>query len=240
MKLDNPLLVGWEYASEERFAKRTAIFHELLDGSNPDHVAYDVVAEAKPKRVLDVGCGLGETTERFVKELGADVQAIDLSPRMVELTRARGIDARVGDAQQLPYADGEFDCVFAGWLLYHVPDLDKALSESARVLRPGGRLVASSYFENNMDELWALIDGLGSRDPLSFSHTNGAELLKQHFAKVEQRDLEATLTFPDTESIRTFVASTIDRAHLAPLMPEVDGPFRATTRHVIFIAEKGG
>jgi SAM-dependent methyltransferase len=240
MKLDNPLLVGWEYASEERFAKRSAIFQALLEGSNPDHVAYDLVAETKPARVLDVGCGLGGTTERFAKELGADVQAIDISPRMVELTRTRGIDAKVADVQQLPYADGEFDCVFAGWVLYHVPDLQKGLAECARVLRPGGRLVASSYFESNMEELWALIDGLAPRDPLSFSHTNGAELLKGHFATVEQHDLEATLVFPDTESIRTFVASTIDRAHLAPLMPEVDGPFRATTRHVIFSAEKAG
>jgi ubiquinone/menaquinone biosynthesis C-methylase UbiE len=240
MKLDNPTLVGWEYASEERFAKRTAIFHALLEGGNPDNIAYEAVAETKPRRVLDVGCGLGGTTERFVKELGADVQAIDLSPRMVELTRARGVDAQVADAQKLPFRDGEFDCVFAGWVLYHVPDLEQAIGECARVLRPGGRLVASSYFENNLEELWALIEGLPPRDPLSFSHTNGTELLLRYFARVERRDLEATLIFPDTESIRTFVASTIDRAHLAPLMPEVEGPFRATTRHVIFVAEKAG
>jgi SAM-dependent methyltransferase len=240
MRLDNPLLVGWEYASEERFAKRNAIFHSLLDGSNPEHVAYDAVAEKKPKRVLDVGCGLGQITERFAKELGADVQAIDLSPRMVALTRDRGIDAKVGDAEHLPFGDGEFDCVFAGWVLYHVPGLEQAVSECARVLRPGGRLVASSFFENNMSELWALLEGIGPRDPLTFSHTNGAEILRRHFASVEQRDLEGTLVFPDTESIRTFVASTIDRAHLAPLMPEIDAPFHATTRHVVFIAEKGG
>jgi len=240
MRLDNPLLVRWECASEERFAKRTAIFHALLDGGNPEHVAYDVVAETKPKRVLDVGCGLGEMAERFAKELGADVHAIDISARMVELTRARGIAAQVADAEQLPYQDEEFDCVFAGWVLYHVPDLEQALAECARVLRPGGRLVASSYFESNLSELWDLIEELGPRDALSFSHTNGAELLKRHFARVEQRDLEATLVFPDTESIRTFVASTIDRAHLAPLVPEVAGPFRATTRHVVFIAEKAG
>lgn len=240
MRLDNPLLVRWEYASEERFAKRNAIFHELLDGTNPEDVAFDAVAEARPKRVLDVGCGLGQLAERFAKELGADVQAIDTSARMVALTRARGIDAQEADAEQLPYADGEFDCVFAGWVLYHVPDLERALAECARVLRPGGRLVASSYFESNMSELWDLIEGLGPRDPLSFSHTNGAALLQKHFAKVEQRDVEATLTFPDTESIRAFVASTIDRAHLAPSMPEIDGPFKATTRHVVFIAEKAG
>jgi SAM-dependent methyltransferase len=240
MRLDNPLLVRWEYASEERFAKRNAIFHALLDGVNPEDVAYDAVAEKKPTRILDVGCGLGSITERFVKELKADVQAIDVSARMVELARARGIDAQVADAEQLPFRDGEFDCVFAGWVLYHVPGLEQALSECARVLRPGGWLVASSYYESNLSELWDLIEGLGPRDALSFSYTNGAELLKRHFARVEQRDLEATLVFPDTESIRTFVASTIDRAHLAPLVPEIDGLFRATTRHVVFIAEKAG
>jgi SAM-dependent methyltransferase len=240
MRLDNPLLVRWEYASEERFAKRNAIFQELLEGSNPEEIAFEAVAEGKPKRVLDVGCGLGGFAERFAKELGADVKAIDISSRMVELTRARGIDAQVADVEQIPFADGEFDCVFAGWVLYHVPDLEKALAECARVLRPGGCFVASSYFENNMSELWDLIEGLGPRDPLSFSHTNGLELLQKHFANVDQRDIEATLVFPDTASIREFVASTIDRAHLAPMMPEVEGPFKATTRHVVFTAEKAG
>jgi ubiquinone/menaquinone biosynthesis C-methylase UbiE len=240
MRLDNPLLVRWEYASEERFAKRTEIVRSLLEGPNPEDVAYEVVAEIQPTRVLDVGCGPGEVTERFATELGADVKAIDVSARMVELARARGIDAQVADAEQLPYPDREFDCVFAGWVLYHVPDVEQAIAECARVLRPGGRLVASSFFENNLCELWDLIEGIGAHEQLSFSHTNGAELLRQHFARVEQRDLEATLVFPDTESMRTYVASTMDRGHLAPLIPEITEPFRATTRHVVFVAEKAG
>ena len=240
MRLDNPLLVRWEYASEERFAKRNAIVRALLEGDNPEDVAYDAVAELQPARVLDVGCGPGETTERFVKELGADVKAIDVSARMVELARARGIDAQIGDVEQLPYRDARVRLRLRRVDALSRPGLEQALAECARVLRPGGRLVASSYFENNISELWDLIEGVGPRDALSFSHTNGAELLKRHFAWVEQRDVEATLVFPDTESIRTFVASTIDRAHLAPLVPEVEGPFRATTRHVVFIAEKAG
>jgi SAM-dependent methyltransferase len=240
MRLDNPLLVRWEYASEERFAKRTELFRELIDGGSPEEIAFAAVAEKRPARVLDVGCGPGDLTERFAKEVGADVKAIDLSMRMVELARARGIDAQVADAEQLPFADGEFDCVFAGWVLYHAPNLGQAIAECARVLRPGGRLVASSYFEDNMSELWELIEGIAPRDPLSFNHANGAELLRRQFSSVEQRDVSATLTFPDSETIRTFVAATIDRAHLAPKVPEIEGPFRATTRHVVFVAERAG
>jgi len=240
MRLDNPLLVRWEYASEERFAKRAALLRELVDGDNPDEIAFAAVAESKPARILDVGCGPGDLTERFVRELGADVKAIDTSPRMVELTRARGVDAQIADAESLPFGDGELDCVFAGWVLYHVPDLDRALAECARVLRPGGRLVATTYFENNMSELWELIEGVPPRDALSFNHANGAELLRRHFSTVEQRDISASVTFPDSTVMRTFVAATIDRAHLAPQVPEIEGPFTATTRHVVFIAERGG
>jgi SAM-dependent methyltransferase len=239
MKLDNPLLVRWEYASEERLAKRNEIFRALIEGPNPEDVALEAAAEVKPKRVLDVGCGPGALTQRFIDELGADVCAIDTSERMVDLARERGIDARVADAEALPYDDGSFDLVFAGWVLYHVPGLTKAISECARVLHGDGRLVASTYREDNIAELWELIDpSMQPRDPLTFSHRNGEELLSTAFGRVERRDVEATLVFPDSDSMRAFVASTIDRAHLAPQVPEISEPFRATTRHVVFVAEQ--
>jgi len=237
MKLDNPLLVRWEYASEERLAKRNEVFRALIQGVNPEDVAYAAAAETRPRRVLDVGCGPGELTQRFV-DLGAEVCAVDISPRMVELTKARGIDAQVADAEQLPFDKNSFDGVFAGWVLYHVPDVARAIGECARVLKPSGRLVASTVREDNLSELWELIDnGLEPREPLSFGHANGAELLSRRFEHVERRDVDASLLFPDADTMRSFVASTIDRAHLAPRVPEVSEPFRATTRHVVFVAE---
>jgi SAM-dependent methyltransferase len=239
MKLDNPLLVRWEYASEERLAKRNSIFRALIEGDNPEDVAFDAVAEAQPKRLLDVGCGPGEVTQRFADELGAHVCAVDISARMVELAKARGLDAQVADAENLPVAPDDFDCVFAGWVLYHVPGLEQAIAECARVLRPAGRLVATCYCDDNFAELWKLIDdGAEPQESLTFNGENGAELLGRRFARVERRDVEATLVFPTTDSVREFVASTIDRAHLAPRVPDIVEPFRVTTHHAIFVAEK--
>jgi ubiquinone/menaquinone biosynthesis C-methylase UbiE len=236
MKLDNPLLVRWEYASEERLAKRNAILRELSKGANPEDAAFAAVAEAKPKRILDVGCGLGEMGVRFRDELGAHVYAIDTSPRMVELAKGTGLDAQIGDAEQLQFADDDFDCVYAGWVLYHVPNLDRAIAETARVLKRNGTLVAASVCNDNIAEVWELIGVDEPREPLSFTRENGAPALEPHYRNVERRDIDVEMIFPDTESLQTFVASTIDRAHLAPRVPEITEPFRATARHVVFVA----
>src|SRR5207247_10358646 len=80
-----------------------------------------------PRRVLEVGAGPGEFAERLGRDLGVEVIAADLSPRMVELARDRGVDARLGDVQELEFEDGSFDCAVAAWMLYHVPDLDRGL-----------------------------------------------------------------------------------------------------------------
>ena len=155
---------------------------------------------------------------------------------MVELARGRGLDAQVADAEQLPFADARFDCVFAGWVLYHVPRLERAVAECARVLRPGGTLVAASVCNDNIAEVWDLIGVTEPRDPLSFSRETGERVLAPHFADVVRHVVDTEIVFPDSDSLRTLVASTIDRAHLAPQVPEISEPFRATARHVIFVA----
>jgi len=219
VKLDNPLLVRWEYASEERLERRNAVQRSLSRGPSPEDAAVAAVAALQPKRLLDVGCGLGELGERFQNELGAHVCAVDISPRMVELSKARGLDARLADAEQLPYPDHDFDCVFAGWVLHH------------------GALVATSVGEDNIADVWELIGIDEPREPLKFARENGERLLRSHFADVERHDFECELVFLDTDMLRTFVASTIDRAHFAPQVPAISEPFHARMRHVIFVAK---
>jgi ubiquinone/menaquinone biosynthesis C-methylase UbiE len=104
-----------------------------------DDVAFEAVAEVSPSRVLEVGCGTGEFAERVARELGAEVVAVDFSARMVELTAARGIDARVADVQALPFEDAEFDVAVAtitrAHLAENAPELEQPLeTRSAHVV----------------------------------------------------------------------------------------------------------
>jgi ubiquinone/menaquinone biosynthesis C-methylase UbiE len=95
---------------------------------------------------------------------------------MVDLARARGLDAIMGSIDHLPFADDTFDCVLANRVLYHVPSLDEALAELARVLRSGGSLVAVTYSEDHLRELWAVV-GESPVKSSPFSAENGATVL---------------------------------------------------------------
>jgi SAM-dependent methyltransferase len=236
LSLNDPRVVREEYASEHGLEGRRAAYR-YAEGPNAPELAFAAVAEVAPPRVLEVGPGPGELSARVAAELGAEVVAVDISPRMVELARGRGVDARVGDVQQLPFGDREFDCAIAVWMLYHVPDVDRALGELARVLRPRGRLVAVT---NRLDHLRELRELVGRPDPAvtAFSGDNGAELLRRHFARVEERDAGGTIRFPDRAAVLAYVEASRTLFSARPEVPDVDCPFVVTRRPVIFVAEK--
>jgi SAM-dependent methyltransferase len=233
VRLDDPALVREEYASESRLAARKAA-HRFAEGSDPREVAFEAVAEIEPRRVLEVGCGEGELAERVSLELGCDVLALDQSERMVELTCARGVHAVVGDVQALPFADGEFDCALAAWMLYHVPDVVRALGELARVLRPRGRLVAVTNASEHVGELKDLLD-IEPYSPSFWGH-NGEGLLGRHFANVERRDTYGWIAFPDPAAAQAYVDATI--VFGGRQLPPLAGPLRVRRASVVFVADK--
>ncbi len=236
MTLNDPELVRREYASERGLEGRRAAYR-FADGPDPREIVLDALREVAPRRVLEVGCGPGELAARIGQELGAEVRAVDISPRMVELACGRGVDAQVGDVQRLPFADGEFDAAVAAWMLYHVPDVERALAELARVLRPGGRLVAVTNHLDHMYELRELV-GLGRRGETAFSGANGGDLLARHFIAVVRRDAVGVVRFPDRDAVMSYIEASGTLAARAPEVPEFDGPFVVRTRPTVFVADK--
>jgi SAM-dependent methyltransferase len=233
--LNDPALVRREYADESRFAVRAAAW-ESASGPDPRQVAFEAVAEVEPQRVLEVGSGRGELAARIADEVGATVVAVDQSERMVELARARGVEAIVGDVQALPFRDGQFDCALAAWMLYHVPDLNRAVAELRRVLRTTGRLVAVTNSQWNLPELWGRF-GKEAERVHTFSAETGEWALLRHFTVVTRRDVRGTVTFPDWAAARRYVDASTTRSHLADRLPYFDGPLQASRHVVVFVCE---
>jgi demethylmenaquinone methyltransferase/2-methoxy-6-polyprenyl-1,4-benzoquinol methylase len=92
-------------------------------------------------RVLDACCGTGDLAVAAERE-GGFVTGLDFSPRMLDRARRKSdtVDWVEGDLLALPFADGSFDVATVGFGVRNVADLETALVELRRVLRPGGRL----------------------------------------------------------------------------------------------------
>ncbi|MFM9447502.1 class I SAM-dependent methyltransferase [Streptomyces acidiscabies] len=107
------------------------------DGRSSYELLRDQVSGAR--RVLDLGCGDGVLLELLRDDFpGRRLAGIDLSPEAVRLARARGFDAEVGRAQELPFGDGEFDAVVSHMALMLMAEVETVAAEVARVLAPGG------------------------------------------------------------------------------------------------------
>lgn len=115
-------------------------YHQMIDELELDVT----VPYARGARVLELGCGTGLILAR-VAEVADTAVGIDLSEGMAQHARERGLDVQIGSVCDLPFEDDEFDVTCSFKVLAHVPDIDAALREAARVTRPGGHLLLEFY-----------------------------------------------------------------------------------------------
>ena len=130
----------WDVAA---YAQNAGFVHGLAGG------VVEWLAPQAGERILDLGCGDGQLTERLAKSC-AIVTGVDADSRMVEAAESRGIQAHHAMAESLPFADASFDAVFSNAALHWVRDQDAMMVEVKRVLKPGGRFVAEMGGHGNI------------------------------------------------------------------------------------------
>lgn len=112
------------------------------------HIPFE---DMKGKDVLEIGLGYGTVSQR-IAEVGARYHGLDISPGPVAMAnhrlRQNGLpgEAQVGSILKAPFADASLDFVVAIGCLHHTGDLQRAIEECRRILRPGGKLVMMVYY----------------------------------------------------------------------------------------------
>jgi SAM-dependent methyltransferase len=166
-----------QIAVRESFEAPTAVENRLILAR---------MGDLKGKRLLDIGAGLGESSVYFALQ-GADVTAVDLSPRMVDcavaLGQAHGVSIRgvVQSGEHLDVPQEHFDLVYVANTIHHVTDKDGLFRQMHRALKPGGR-----FF---------------SYDPIAYNPVIG--IYRRMASKVRTED-EAPLTFADLKIARRY------------------------------------
>jgi SAM-dependent methyltransferase len=186
---------------------------------------YDFGAEVD---VLEIGCGNGmiwrENLDRIPE--GWRLTLTDLSAGMVE--EARGVLGEraaymVADVQDLPFADASYDAAIANHMLFHVEDRPRALSEIARVLRPGGQLRATTIGLDHLRRLRELVPPrpgriwAATRERFTIEQVPGE--LAPFFIDVELEPYEDSLEITELEPLLDFVRSRgdVEEEELEPL-----------------------
>lgn len=190
------------------------------------------------ERILDVAAGTGATLFPAADRLGngGRVVAVDLAPGMVDRLQAEimrrhtaNAEAYLADAEALPFRDGLFDALICGFGLFFFPDLERALAEFRRVLRPGGAIAASTFTRlgsTSIDRIWQLISAhapvpgpspgvrrLDQADELRDTLTAAG------FERVEVEVAPFELTFVDVDEWWAWLWSMEFRESLARLSP---------------------
>jgi len=178
---DDPRLVAREYATMDRVALRRLDRTARLTGQLEWTVALSAIAESRPERVLEAGCGTGE----FAALIAApQLVCVDSSPAAVAAARSHGLEAQLAEIESLPFPDCDFDVVICNWTLFHLPDRDRGIKELARVLFPGGRFVGMYNFADHLQEVWRAT-GV-TWDAEGFGAESGMAQVSAHFADVRQ------------------------------------------------------
>jgi ubiquinone/menaquinone biosynthesis C-methylase UbiE len=200
--------------------ERAAGYHRLLDD-----LEVSVAAPlARGGRVLEVGCGTGLILARLAPE-AASAYGVDLSPNMLQGARARGLSVALGSATSLPFPDDSFDLVCSFKVLAHVPEIEKALREIARVTRPGGMMALEFY---NRWSLRYLVKRLAGPGSISDGRTEADVFTRWDTPRSIARMLPNDVELESFRGVRVLTPAAF--VHKLPLL---GGAFAVAERHAL-------
>lgn len=207
----------------------------VLPGNRGIHL-YDTLVSWAPLRpgeqVIDLGCGSGGATRAAARAVGPEgmVVGIDASPECVAVAQARTdpelpVLYRRGDVQRMgTVPDRTFDCAIASMLLDQIDDLQPVLAEVRRVLRPGGRFVASVTAFDRLRPIDAsfmgaviavvgrhapgALSGRASRASIPHEPADQAAFQEAGLATVEEQDVQFAVVMEDLDDAWTVFSRT--------------------------------
>jgi ubiquinone/menaquinone biosynthesis C-methylase UbiE len=195
-----------QYQNSSNLNARIALHQKFSTSKTDFHVwLFDQMSFSEHTKFLELGTGSAKfwrvNRERIPK--GWDITLSDLSEGMLQDARKNVTEIPANfsfqqvDAQTIPFEDKTFDLVMANAMLYHVPNVDKALAEIRRVLKPEGRFYGSTGGLNHMKELDDFVqehmapklpgvfERMGEGITKHFALENGEEQLSKHFENVK-------------------------------------------------------
>lgn len=211
-----------QYVTSDNLDVRVGL-HEKYSTARQDWFEWlaEQIDWSSARDVLEVGCGTGLFWTHVSPSVGQHlvITLSDLSQAMVDTALARAQECNrdakglAADVHGLPFDDDSFDLVIANHMLYHSPDPSSAIKEIARVLRPGGTLIASTNGPRHLHELYdidaAVFGATSARNDnvMIFGSVSGVSLLRQSFGEIDWRSHEDRLVCTEPDDVVAYLTS---------------------------------
>ena len=225
MSISDQSVVCSQYATSAKLETRISIHEKYSRNKQPFGEWIVSHYQLLPcEQVLELGCGTGSMWQGVQLPEACHVTLTDLSSGMLDAARANtthlNADYSVCDAMSLPYPDGCFDVVIANMMLYHVPDISRALREIRRVLKPDGRFFAATFGEHGVTEAVLDMFSLPCTANHRFTLQNGTAQLKQCFSHVVVRTRPDALDVTDLHDLISYLRTMAGMTVLADIPDE--------------------
>ncbi len=214
-----------QYANAAKFNARIQLHAKCATNKYPWPLwVFDQLEKKANLKILELGCGTGMLWQVNGAHIPLDweITVSDYSEGMLNETRHNlqmlqtKIRYELINAESIGFPDDSFDMIIANHMLYHIPNLDKALSEIVRVLKSNGAFYATTIGLNNMYEMKQLLRGflknssyeevLGTVEN-NFSLDNGWDCLEKYFQVIKINKYENSLNITESHLLVDYVLS---------------------------------
>lgn len=213
-----------QYKNDKNLKIRTNLHSYNTNKVDWDKWCFNNISFVENAKVLELGCGTGEFWRKNIDNLDKNLNICisDFSESMLKIAKANLKDIKLKfkfkeiNAENIPFKDNTFDIIIAQHMIYFVPNMDKALKEIKRVLRPGGKLYVTANSKYSMLELNELLEDFSPKSGLNsngystrFELENGKEILGKHFKNIHVNILNGKIIIDNPNPIVSYKASTI-------------------------------
>ncbi len=193
-------------------------------GLNPQSLTKWIFSHLKLKeheQILELGCGTGKLWADNYTQVPNTCKIVlsDFSERMLDNARMnlKGIDLNIKfeniNAEKIPYPEHTFDLIVACHMLYHVPDLSKALAEISRALKPNGRFISTTVSVQHLAELNSFLSRFNlhrrdrQKDFNEFYLEKGKEILEPYFSNIKCYEYVNPVEIYEVTPLLTYIKS---------------------------------
>lgn len=213
-----------QYQDDSKFSKRQN-FHDQYSTNSYGfrNWMFDKYTLFDSCKILELGCGNGRMWDEKYKDLPLNSQLIlsDFSEGMCKVVKEKhkqheNIEIKKIDIQEIPYKDDCFDIVIANHMLYHVPNVNKAIEEVYRVLKKGGKFYASTlgtngfqkYLNQKFKQFNSQMDYFNIED-WAFTLKNGREVLSKKFDDITKYEYEDSIEISDENILVDWIFTSV-------------------------------